>query len=95
MRYPRFKTEEELLRAILQLFSYNTYPKVSAIGGRKINPDIDMLLIERTSQYQRTIGYEIKLIKFNKRSDGLTLKDLPELKIEDGKVIFEKKKYLQ
>jgi hypothetical protein len=72
MRYPRFKTEEELLRAILRLFPYNSYPKVSAIGGRKINPDIDMLLIERTSQYQRTIGYEIKLIKFDKRNRGIS-----------------------
>jgi hypothetical protein len=74
MKYSRFGTEEELLKSVLHsLAAYNVYPKVSAIGGKKISPDIDILQIERISQNQfRLIGYEIKLIKFDKRSKGLS-----------------------
>ena len=73
MRYARFKTEEELLKSILHSLPYDVYPKVSAIGGKKIRPDIDILQIERVSQNEfRLIGYEIKLIKFNKRNKGLS-----------------------
>jgi hypothetical protein len=72
MKYARFKTEEELLKEVLRSLAYNVYPKVSAIGGKKISPDIDILQIERVSQNQfRLIGYEIKLVKFDKRSKGL------------------------
>ena len=74
MKYARFKTEDELLKAVLHSIApYNIYPKVSAIGGKKISPDIDILQIERISQNQfQLIGYEIKLIKFDKRSKGLS-----------------------
>jgi hypothetical protein len=72
MKYARFKTEEELLKEVLRSLAYKVYPKVSAIGGKKISPDIDILQIERVSQNQfRLVGYEIKLVKFDKRSKGL------------------------
>ena len=49
------------------------YPKVSVIAGKKIRPDIDILEIKRVSQDQyKVIGYELKLIKFNERSKGLS-----------------------
>jgi hypothetical protein len=71
--YIRFKTEEELLKAVLHSLHDDVYPKVSAIGGKKINPDIDILQIERFPQNRfRLVGYEIKLIKFDKRSRGLS-----------------------
>ena len=47
IKYARFKTEEELLKVVLHSLAYNVYPKVSAIGGRKISPSIDILQIER------------------------------------------------
>ena len=72
-RYARFKTEEELLRSVLNSLHYDVYPRVSAIGGKKINPDIDILQIERVSRDRfRLIGYEIKLMKYDKRSGGLS-----------------------
>ncbi len=74
-KYVRFRTEEDLLKSCLRSlsYSYGVYPKVSAIGGKKINPDIDILQIEKTSQNRfRLIGYEIKLMKFNKKSKGLS-----------------------
>ena len=37
-KYDRFKTEEELLKSVLHSLSYDVYPKVSAIGGKRINP---------------------------------------------------------
>ena len=72
-RYVRFRTEEELLKSVLRRLSYEVYPKVSAIGGKRITPDIDILEIRRTSTNQfRLIGYEIKLMKFDKKSKGLS-----------------------
>ena len=72
-KYDRFKTEEELLKSVLHSLPYNVYPKVSAIGGKRINPDIDILQIKRISENQfQLIGYEIKLMRFNKRSKGLS-----------------------
>jgi hypothetical protein len=70
MKYARFKTEDELLKSVLP---FGAYPKVSAIGGKKINPDIDILDIQKVSENQfRLIGYEVKLIKFDTRSKGLS-----------------------
>jgi hypothetical protein len=64
VNYARFETEEELLKDVLRSLPYDAYPKVSAIGGKKISPDIDILQIARISQSQfRLIGYEIKLMK--------------------------------
>ena len=73
-KYTRFSTEEELLKSVLRSLSYcDVYPKVSAIGGKKIVPDIDILQIQKISQNQyRLIGYEIKLMKYNKGSKGLS-----------------------
>lgn len=60
------------MKTVLHSLAYDVYPKVSAIGGRKISPDIDILQIEGASQNRfRLIGYEIKLVKFDKRSKGL------------------------
>ena len=72
--YVRFKSEEELLRAILSSLSYaELYPRVTAIGGKEIVPDIDILQVDRISQNQfRLIGHEVKLIKFDKKSKGLS-----------------------
>lgn len=71
--YTRFKTEKELLKLVLCSLPYDVYPKVSAIGGKRINPDIDILHIERVSRNQfRLIGYEIKLMIFNKKSKRLS-----------------------
>ncbi len=71
--YARFKTEGEFLKAVLRSLPFDVYPRVTAIGGRKIHPDIDILQIKRISQHQyRLIGYELKLIKFDKRSKGLS-----------------------
>jgi hypothetical protein len=73
IKYARFKTEEELLKTVLHSLAYDAYPKVSAIGGKKINPDIDILQIEKVSQNQfRLVGYEIKLMKFDKRNKGIS-----------------------
>ena len=69
MSYARFKAEDELLKSVLP---YGAYPKVSAIGGKRISPDIDILEVQKVSQTQsRLIGYELKLMKFDKRSKGL------------------------
>lgn len=52
---------------------YDAYPQVSAIGGKRINPDIDILQVQKVSQTQsRLVGYEVKLIKFDSRSKGLS-----------------------
>lgn len=73
MKYACFRTEEKLLRSILHSIPYDTYPKVSAIGGKKINPDIDILEVQRVSQSQvRLVGYESKLMRFDRRSNGLS-----------------------
>jgi hypothetical protein len=73
MRFSRFRTEDELLRSVLHSLPYDAYPKVSVIGGRRIAPDIDILQIQKVSQAQsRLVGYEIKLVKFDKRSKGLS-----------------------
>jgi len=71
-KYVRFNTEDELLKHILRILPHSAYPRVSAIGGKKITPDIDILAIERTPEGQpKLIGYEVKLMKFNKKSKGL------------------------
>ncbi len=74
IKYARFETETELLKSVLlYLGKINVYPKVSAIAGKKINPDIDILQIKRVSQNRYgLVGYEIKLMKFDKRSKGLS-----------------------
>lgn len=73
MPYDRFKSEEELLKSVLRYISpFDSYPKVTAIAGNRIYPDIDILKISAISPSQyRMIGYELKLIKFDKRSKGL------------------------
>ena len=44
------------------------YPKVTAIPrGHRITPDIDLLEIKRYGDVH-TIGYELKLLKFNKKT---------------------------
>ena len=73
MKFDRFKSEEELLKSVLHSLAFDSYPKVSAIAGSKINPDIDILEISRSSANQyRLIGYELKLMKYDKRSKGLS-----------------------
>lgn len=74
IKYTRFGTEGELLKSVLSFLGrIDVYPKVSAIAGKKINPDIDVLKIEKVSQNQyRLVGYELKLIKFNRNSKGLS-----------------------
>jgi hypothetical protein len=73
MNYARFKTEDELLKSILSVLPYDAYPKISAIGGKKITPDIDILEVRKVSESQfQLLGYEVKLIKFDKRSKGLS-----------------------
>jgi|GEM_PF-705022 hypothetical protein len=72
VKYARFKSEEDLLKSVLQSLPFDVYPRVSAIAGKKINPDIDILQINRVSDYHRLIGYELKLMKFDKRSKGLS-----------------------
>lgn len=74
IRYARFKNEDEFLKEILhRMGTTGVYPKVSAIAGKKIRPDIDILEIKKESQSQyKIIGYELKLIKFNKRNKGLS-----------------------
>jgi len=71
MQYDRFGTEEELLKSFLSsLPSFNVYPKISAIAGRKNHPDIDIL--EISSSGDQLVGYELKLMKYNKRNKGLS-----------------------
>lgn len=73
MKYARFKTEDELVSSILRSLPYDAYPKVSAVGGKRIVPDIDILQVQKVSQTQfRLVGYEVKLMKFDKRSQGLS-----------------------
>ena len=73
IKYSRFKTEDELLKSVMRSSAFDKFPKVSAIGGKKINPDIDILQILNVSQGQsRLIGYEAKLIKFDSRSGRLS-----------------------
>lgn len=72
MTYDRFKTEDELLESVSQSLGYNVFPKVSAIAGNRINPDIDILQITKVSEHQsRLIGYELKLMQSDKRTKGL------------------------
>ena len=69
----RFKTEGKILKTVLRSLPFDVYPRVIAIGGREIHPDIDILQIKGVSEHRyRLIGYELKLIKFNKRSKGLS-----------------------
>jgi len=50
MPYDRFISEEELLKSVLRSIStLDAYPKVSAIAGSRINPDIDILKISSPS----------------------------------------------
>lgn len=73
MKYNLFKTEDELIKSVMRSLPFDKYPKVSAIGGKKINPDIDILEVQKVSQNQyRLIGYELKLIKFDSRGKGLS-----------------------
>jgi hypothetical protein len=74
IRYARFGGEDEFLKEILhRIGTTEVYPKVSAIAGKKIRPDIDILEIKKESQTQyKVIGYELKLIKFNKGNKGLS-----------------------
>lgn len=73
MLYDRFKTEEESIKSLTHSLAYDVYPRVSAIGGKRINPDIDVLQIKKVSQNQyRLIGYEVKLMKFDQRSKSLS-----------------------
>jgi len=72
MTYDRFKTEDELLRSVSSSLGYNVYPKVSAIAGNRINPDIDILQISKVSEHEsRLVSHELKLTQFDKRSKGL------------------------
>jgi hypothetical protein len=71
--YSHFETEQDLLADIFKVVSYDAYPRVTAIGGKKIVPDIDVLEIRpATHGQQRLLGYEIKLMRYDKRSKGLT-----------------------
>jgi hypothetical protein len=74
IRYARFGREDEFLEEILhRIATTEVYPKVSAIAGKRIRPDIDLLEIRKESQTQyKLIGYELKLIKFDNRSKGLS-----------------------
>jgi hypothetical protein len=74
IRYARFENEDEFLKEILhRIGTTEVYPKVSVIAGKKIRPDIDILEIKRESRNQhKVIGYELKLIKFDKRNKGLS-----------------------
>ena len=74
IRYARFGTEDDFLEEILhRIGTTEVYPKVSAIAGKKIRPDIDILEIRKESENQcKAIGYELKLIKFDNRSKGLS-----------------------
>jgi hypothetical protein len=70
MAYDRFASEDELLKSILP---FGGYPKVTAIAGKRINPDIDMLKFYTVSHNQyRLDGYEVKLVKFDQRSKSLS-----------------------
>ena len=73
MPYDRFKSEDELLKSIFPSLAYDGYPKVSVIAGTRVNPDIDILHITKVPGNQRRlIGYELKLMKYNQRSKGLS-----------------------
>ena len=74
IKYARFEGEDEFLKEIVQrIGTTEVYPKVSAIAGKKIRPDIDILEIKKEPQNQnKVIGYELKLIKFDNRSKGLS-----------------------
>ncbi len=71
----RFSTEEKALKTLLKLFGKeNIFPKVTAIGGKKIKSSIDILKIEKSKsdEYELT-GYKVKILKFDKRSKELSL----------------------
>jgi hypothetical protein len=74
IKYARFENEDEFLKEILhRIGTTEVYPKVSAIAGKKIRPDIDILEIKKESESQyKAIGYELKLIKFDNRGKGLS-----------------------
>ena len=73
MTFDRFQSEGELLKSILHSLPLDIYPKVSTIAGKRINPDIDILAIAKTSGNQyKLIGYKLKLIKFHKQRKGLS-----------------------
>jgi len=70
--YDRFKSEDELLESMVLSLAYDVYPKITAIAGKKIHPDIDILQISKISEHQsRLTGYELKLMRYDTRSKGL------------------------
>jgi len=61
------------LKSVSSSLPFDTYPKISAIAGKKIYSDIDILQISRISGNQyRLTGYELKLMRFDKRTGALS-----------------------
>jgi len=73
MEYVRFENEDYFLKEVYQRIpTGKTYPRVTAIAGNRIKPDIDILEIRKGYQKQdQLIGYELKLIKYHKVYKGL------------------------
>lgn len=56
--------ENELLNHFIELMRWSGFSKVNQISTVKLSPDIDFLQID--THLKETIGYEFKLIKYNK-----------------------------
>jgi hypothetical protein len=65
--YALFKTEEELLKEVYRSLKGKwVYPRVTDIDGNKIWPGIDIL--QMNDDRTQVLGYEIKLVKFDKHT---------------------------
>lgn len=79
----RLKSENELLSLLCLIYPKSAYPKVKRIARTPISPDIDLLRVEEEPfnekaplplfKRRRLTGYEVKLLKYSKRSKNFPL----------------------
>ena len=70
--YIKFKGQEaerDLIKSILSsanAYAIENFPRVKVIGRTSIHPDIDILQIKKENHSERLIGFETKIIKYEK-----------------------------
>lgn len=57
--------EDDFLAILMDNYHLGEFPKVSQIATTKLSPDIDLLHVDESQRI--VIGYELKLLKYNKR----------------------------
>jgi len=72
VEYAKFTEESDFLRALYQAsFASVAYPRVTAIGARKVIPDIDLLEVNGRKGEETITGYELKVLKRDRRTEGV------------------------